>query len=279
MQIEIALASQEESLLSFDYLYGLHSALMHCLTVAKSDLADTLHNGSHRNRIKLFSFSPLSSMPQPRLVQVENDKRKRMLLGKRVWFRIASPWPELLNNLGEGLLRTGTLSICGKSFKVTGVAMTAPPEFSEHMTWRPFGQAASICCSWTQSGSEQKTYVYPDTVENNTPACERLLIDNLRHKWLRLREIRPDITESWLKDAEMKTLPEANNIKIEFLPLDERRADRTMQHYAKNSLIRSWRCPVCVSAPIPLQRLIWGSGLGEMGSQGYGLMQEGKSCC
>lgn len=279
MQIEISLAPQEDSLLGFDYLYGLHSVLMHCLTKAKVELANDLHDGNHRNRIKLFCFSPLNSMPQPQLVQVANDKRKRMLLGKRVWFRISSPWPELLNSLGEGLLQSGTLSVYGKVFRVAGVAMTAPPAFSKNMIWRPFGQAGSICCSWSQPGSERKTYIYPDTIEDNTPPCERLLIDNLLHKWLRLREIRPDITENWLKDVELDTLPDADNLKIEFLPLDGQRAYRTMQHYAKNSLIRSWRCPIRVSAPIPLQRLIWASGLGEMSSQGYGLVQEGKSCC
>ncbi|MDD5697882.1 MAG: CRISPR-associated endoribonuclease Cas6 [Victivallaceae bacterium] len=278
MQIEITLAPNEASMLSFDYLHGLHSALMHCLTSVQPELAGELHDGEHRNRLKLFTFSPLSSSPKPQLVQLENESRKKMLLGKRVWFRIASPWPELLNALGEGLLRIGNLSINGKSFKVTRVTMVAPPEFSESMVWRPFGQSGSICTSWTPRDSERKSYIYPDKTETGTPACAQLLTDNLIHKWQRLQEIRPDLTDAWLKDAGDGKAPAVEDVQVEFIPIDAKRPYRTMMHCVKNTAIKSWRCPVCVKAPLPLQRLIWSSGLGEQNSQGYGLVQEGKQC-
>lgn len=278
MQIEIKLVSAENSLLGFDYLYQLHSALMQTLTCRNPELAKEIHDGSHENRLKMFVFSPFSSSPQPQLVQVEGEKRKRMLLGDKIWFRLASPWPEFLNAAGESLLVAGKLNVAGKNFKISGVNMIAPPEFKEQMSWRPFGQSASICTPWSPPDTGKKFFIYPDKPQDNSPACSELLACNLYHKFKRLQEIRPDIADAWLKNSGMNELPPENSISIEFLPLSPTQSYKTVMNSVKNSTIRSWRCPVKITAPIPFQRLIWAAGLGSMNSQGYGLMQEGKPC-
>jgi len=280
MQLEITLNAVEESLMGFDYQYEFHSMLMQKLSTTQPELAADLHDGKHRNRIKLFVFSPLNSLPNPKLVQVENESRKRMLLGEKIWFRLASPVPEFINNLAEALLTAGTFGIGTKQFKVRNISMIAPPEMRETMVWRPFGQAGSICTAWTAPVAEKKLFRYPDYQgENDNPGCAELLTRNLYHKFQRLQEIRPDIAQAWLATAGLKELsPSLAPIKVEFLPLAAGRAYRTMLHRGKNDVIKSWRCPVQVTAPIPVQRLIWAAGLGVLGSQGYGLCQEGKSC-
>ncbi|OPY88929.1 MAG: CRISPR associated protein Cas6 [Smithella sp. PtaU1.Bin162] len=278
MQLEIKLKTKKDAIIKFDYLYEMHSALMSKIMNYNPDMAKELHEGKHKNRIKLFVFSPLNSMPNPRLVDIEGEKRKRMMLGERLWFRIASPIPEFLNTLGEAILSARTLSFGDNDFNVTGVNIVAPPEFKEEMIWRSFGQSASICTTWSPRSSEKKLFIYPDTTPEGSPDCAKLLAANLHHKFLRLNEIRDDIAKSWLADAGLKELPPEECIRIEFLPLSDKQEYRTIMHYGKSSAIKSWRCPVKVKAPVPIQRLIRVAGLGSLNSQGYGLVEEGKSC-
>lgn len=76
MQIEIKLAPHEESLLSFDYLYALHSAIMKTIDAFRPEMAESLHEGAHKNKLKLFTFSPLNSFPLPKLVQIDGEPKK-----------------------------------------------------------------------------------------------------------------------------------------------------------------------------------------------------------
>ncbi len=278
MQIEIQLIQYEESLLSFDYLYALHSAIMKTIDAFRPEMANALHEGVHKDRMKLFSFSPLNSWPLPKLVQIEGEPRKKMLLGQKVWFRIASPWPELLNSIGESLLKTQGLKLLNKSFQITQINMIAPPDLKEEMVWMPFGQSGSICTSWSLKNTERKLFVYPDKSIEGSPSCKELLTSNLYHKFKRLQEIRPDIASAWLRDSGAEIVsPEKTPISIEFLPLSKEKNYKNIMHSGKNTVIKTWRCPVKVSAPLPIQRLIWACGLGDMNSQGYGLTEEGKS--
>lgn len=274
MQIEIQLTPTDQSLLHFDYLYGLHSLLIKTINDFYPAFAKNLHDGIHKERIKLFSFSPLNSNSLE-LKAVEGEKRKRMLLGSRVWFRIASPWPEFLNTLGESLLRTSQICLNGKGFRITTINMVAPPEFKEKMNWRSFGQSASICTPWTPPDNKYKEYLYPDTMSDQAPSCKELLIANLVHKFQRLQEVREDIASAWLQDYECESIAESA-IDLEFHRHSSTQAYRRYSHQGKINHIRSWRCPVTITAPPPIQRLIWAIGLGSQNSQGYGLVQEGE---
>ncbi len=278
MQIEIKMSPFEESLLSFDYLYALHSVIMKQIDSVRPELANELHEGEHKNKLKLFTFSPLNSFPM-KLVQVDGEPRKKMLLGHNVWFRIASPWPELLNSIGESLLKSQNIKLLNKNFKITCINIIAPPELKEEMIWKPFGQSGSICTSWSQKGSDRKLFIYPDKRVEDSPDCVELLASNLYHKFHRLQEIRPDIASAWLRDAGIENVtPDKHPISVDFLPLSKEKAYRTIMHTGKNTVIKTWRCPVKVTAPIPIQRLIWACGLGDMNSQGYGLIEEGRIC-
>ena len=279
MQIEIQLKPLDKTILSYDYLYPMASMLKDALYKTAPEFSQELHDGLHKNRIKLFTFSPLNSAPNPKPVQIEGEKRKQMLLGKRIWFRVASPWPELLNSLGQSLLSNNQVRILAKNLKVETINMIAPPEMKETMVWRPFGQSASICTPWSPRTEKNKYFVYPDKYIDDSPDCASILKQNLIHKFQRLQEIREDIATAWLKSSETEKIDETTPITIDFIQYKETQAYKTVVHSGKNSPIRSWRCPVKVTAPIPIQRLIWATGIGTMNSQGYGLVQEGKNDC
>jgi len=279
MQIEVKMKSLDTGIITHDYLYPMAAMLKTVLTQTQPNLTEEIYEGRHKDRIKLFTFSPLNSYPGPKSVQVAGAKRRQMLLGEKIWFRLASPWPELLNALGQALLTFPEVRILAKQFRVTAINMIAPPELTESMVWRPFAQSASICTPWSRRADQKKLFLYPDSTANDAPSCAELIVKNLRHKLQRLNEIREDIAQAWQNHTDIKvTAAEQMPIAIEFLPLDEERSYRTLMHYGKNTVIRTWRCPVRVTAPIPVQRMIWATGLGAMNSQGYGLVQEGKQC-
>lgn len=200
--------------------------------------------------------------------------------GGRVYFRISSCWPDVLYALGEALLSQRILQIGGVKFEVQTVDLVAPPMMKERMVWRSFGQSGSVVTAWDVPESGHKAFQFPDNSESRAPNCAELLIANMRHKLLRLKDVRSDIfsnllTISDLSETDIKSIP----IEIEFLTLDERRSFRTAMNAIKGVNVLSWRCPVSINAPECFQRLIWGSGLGNMNSMGFGLVQEGKSCC
>ncbi|MEA2012462.1 MAG: CRISPR-associated endoribonuclease Cas6 [Verrucomicrobiota bacterium] len=277
MQIEIKIKPRDNEIISHDYLYSMSTMLKNVLSQIAPEFSTELHAGIHQNKIKLFTFSPLNSFPGPKSVQIEGEKRKQMLLGQRIWFRIASPWPELLNALGQALLTNNKIRIMSKKFKVEAINMIAPPEMKETMVWRPFGQSASICTPWSSRTENKKSFVYPDKSINNSPECASILKQNLIHKFQRLQEIRKDIATAWIKSAEIDKIDKNTPIEISFIPYSKDRPYKQVMHKGKNTPIRTWRCPVKITAPIPIQRLIWATGLGAMNSQGYGLVQEGKN--
>ncbi len=273
MQLEIHLSPLDSDALSPNYLHEMSAAFYHALTASSPGLAAKLHDGEEKSRIKLFVFSPLNSEPHP---QVVNDAGKTLLrFGRHIWLRFASIVPELVQGFGNALLEAGALRIANAKFKVEKVEMVRAPEWGERMVYRPFGQSGSIVCRFTSDGAVR--YQFPDNRERGIPTCSELLAANLRHKLLRLGDLRPDILENILSVSDftaddVKTLP----IKVEFLPTTADRAFKSMLHYHKGVPIRSFRCPVIVTAPEVVHRVIWDAGLGASNSQGYGLMTSGR---
>ena len=122
----------------------------------------------------------------------------------------------------------------------------------------------------------------PDDSENGIPSCRELIAGNLRHKLLRLRDVRPDIFENITTIANLDTdaisqLP----ITVEFLPLKENCSYRTLLYRLKGHNIRGFRAPVRITAPEAIHRIVWDCGLGACNSMGYGMVALGRntSCC
>ena len=130
-------------------------------------------------------------------------------------------------------------------------------------------------CRYQKDGKNY--FRMPDDSEPGIPACADLIAGNLRHKLLRLREIRPDIFENLMSigglDASaVAALP----IQVEFLPLMEGRAYRTRLTRIKGINVRAFRAPLRITAPEAVHRLVWETGVGSMNSMGFGTMTLGR---
>ena len=279
MQINLQFSSSGENLLSFNYQYELASALYQTLTARAPSLAKELHDGTHRNRIKLFVFSLFSSEPKPEPTKLP-DGRSGLKFGSQVWMRFGSIWPELLYQMADALQQQGGLCICGQKFRLDALTMVRTPEFRPEMTYRPFGQAGFLVCPYKKNG--KTLYQLPDDSELGIPSCRELIAGNLRHKLLRLREIRPDVFENIMSIGNLSAdavsqLP----IRVEFLPLSGTCAYRTRLICFKGVNVRGFRAPVRITAPEAVHRIIWSSGLGALNSSGWGLVELGRNstCC
>lgn len=274
MQIELQLSGSGDQVLSFDYCHELSAALYAALDRTFPELAKELHDGAHRSRIKLFAFSPFNSDPAPEPALLP-DGTSGLKFGSRIWMRFASPWPELVYHMAEALQKEKDMNIRGRHFRVESLKMVPAPEFAPTMTYRPFGQAGFIVCRYNKDG---KTFFQmPDDSEPGIPSCRELIAGNLRHKLLRLREIRTDIFEnimsiSGLGPDAIAELP----IGVEFLPLMKERPFRIRLVRIKGLNVRGFRAPVRITAPEAVHRIIWNAGLGSMNFMGFGLMEQGR---
>lgn len=272
MQIELQLAAVDDYALSHDYYYDLGVALLTVLSKHNAALANSLHEGAFRNRIKLYAFSPLNSDPKPTLTTLPNGQ-SGFVLGKRAWMRFAAAWPELVYALGDALLSQGEFNVRGKRLRIEKVEMVKPPAFSDTMVFRPFGQMGTICCRY---GKDRRVFFqHPDNSSEGVPSCAELLRENLRHKCLRLEKVRPDIFEnllslSGLKAEDVIAMP----IDVEVLPLTADKPFIKALHYIKTVPVSSFCARVKVTAPEIIQRLVWDCGLGALNSQGFGLVSQ-----
>ena len=197
------------------------------------------------------------------------DKTGGLIFKGMTTFRICSPWPELLNRLAEGLLAAQFFRVGSQVFRLAHAELLPPPSFEETMNWHPI-KPASIVTSWSDRKQQRKTSVLPDQpVEGQT--VEQLLAYNLFHKWQRLSEIRPDITDAWNTEGHIL---QHEDIHIECLPIDAGKPCKMKFHSIKGSPIKSWISPIRMNAPPPIQRVAWACGLGEMNSMGFGVMEE-----
>ncbi len=278
MQIAVTLTPETPVCLPFSYFPRMSAALYVALGKADSALATDLHEGAdHRNRIKLFGFSPLHS----RMCEVHPGNKAEKKDGGLIFkgpthFKVCSPWPELMNRMGEGLLVAQELRIGSQLLRVRGARLLPPPTFARTMTWRPT-KTGSIVTSWSPKGRNTKLYAFPDRPAEGQ-ACEALLRTNLIHKWRRLCEIRKDIAIAW-SGADPESAREAyapDDIRVTFptSATNDRKAYKTRLHHIKHNPVRSWQTQITITAPPPLQRLIWACGLGEMNSMGFGLIEE-----
>lgn len=278
MQISLRLFPETPIRLDFSYYPKLAAAVYQSISHADPDFADDLHGGElFRNRIKLFGFSPLYS----RQTEIHPENRSQNKSGGLIFkgecsFTVCSPWPELMNRLSEGFLKTSQLRIGSQLLRIQKALPAPMPDFKEKMAWR-FRQPASCVTSWSSRDENEKRYVLPGvSVDGRT--CEALLRQNLIHKWRRLKEIRPDIATAWLQKGTKVENEQADfaeeDICIRLLPLSSSRSFHKKRHQIKKAPVSSWIALVEITAPQAIQRIVWSCGLGEMNSMGFGVVEE-----
>jgi CRISPR-associated endoribonuclease Cas6 len=271
MQAIVTIFPETPVHLPFSYYDKLSAAIYGAIRDADSSFAHDLHDGhDHKNRIKLFAFSPLhSKMTEVRRPAPEKNYEGELVFKGQTTFRLCSPWPELLNRLAEGLLTAQFLRIGSQLLHINRIELIAPPPFAETMKWQPV-KTASIVTTWSDRETSTKRCILPDQKEGDQ-TTETLLQYNLHHKWQRLREVRPDIIQSWsAEDASVET----DHIETRLLPFDANTLFKTKFHTIKGNPVKSWIAPVQIKAPLPIQRIAWSCGLGEMNSMGFGVVEE-----
>lgn len=271
MHAEITLFPETPIHLNFNYFDKLSSAIYCAIRNSDSDFAHNLHDGEdHKSKIKLFGFSPLhSKMTELRHPDPVTKKEGELIFKGLTTFRINSPWPELLNRLAEGLLAEQFLRIGSQVFRINQIGLIAPPPFAETMTWQPL-KPASIVTTWSDREAKTKRCILPGQSENGQ-TTETLLQYNLYHKWQRLNEVRPDIIQSWTPE----NIPvDLDSIHTQLLTWNDSTPFKSKFHIVKGNPVKSWIAPVQINAPIPIQRIAWSCGLGEMNSMGFGVVQQ-----
>jgi len=278
MQISLLLIPETPIRLDFSYYPKLAAAVYQAISYADPNFADDLHDGElYRNRIKLFGFSPLYS----RQTEIHPENTRQNKSGGLVFkgtcsFTICSPWPELMNRLGEGFLRTSQLRIGSQVIRIQRAMLTPMPDLKEKMAWH-FRQPASCVTSWSSKDENKKRYALP-RVPVYGRTCEALLLQNLIHKWRRLKEIRPDIAAAWLRKGAKGEKEPADfveeDIRVRLLSLSGAKNVHKKRHQIKKAPVFSWIAPVEITAPQAIQRVAWSCGLGEMNSMGFGVVEE-----
>ncbi len=273
MQLNIQLNVETPVFLPFDYNYKLASNLYHLILKSDEKLGTNIHNGDDfKSRIKLFCFSPLHSKIMEVKQSTTDNGDSGLIFKGASSFRVATPWPELLNALGEGLLNEKEIRVGSQIFQVKDAKLIKPPVFKETMQWKPM-RHGSIVTGWSEKQTKKKIYLYPGD-NNDSISIESVLQRNLIHKWYRLCEIRQDIALEWSDVShDVKRIYSEKDITIGFPPHGSDISFRKKLHHIKESPVRSWYAEVKIRAPIGIQRLVYSAGLGQMNSMGFGLVE------
>lgn len=273
MQFEIKLKAQNKECLEYNYYYHLSAALYSILQKHDPRLAQDLHDGSSKSMLKMFVFSCINSFPKP--VHYSQGIFSGMHLGNKIWMRFSSIIPEIAYAMAEALQKEKEIRIGNLVLQIQTISLVTPVNFAPEMVYRPFGQAGMIVCK--QAINKKNYFQYPDNPTPEMPSCKTLIAENLRHKLLRLKDIRKDLFENILSTSGLtEARVRQQKIEVEFLPLSADRFYRTGLFTIKNTPIRAFCAPFKLTAPEPFHRILWECGAGNSNSQGFGFVTLGK---
>ena len=273
MQFEIKLSVQNGKCLEFNYQHHLSAALYSILGKHYPALAQDLHDGTSKSMLKMFVFSCINSLPKP--VCCTEGNFSGMRLGSKIWMRFSSIIPEIAYAMAESLQKEKEIRIGAVVLSVQNISLVPPMDFAPATVYRPFGQAGMIICKQYKDGKNY--FQYPDNPTPEIARCGTLIAENLRHKLLRLKDIRNDLFEnilsaSNLTEEKLRQQP----VEIQFLPLNADRLYRTGCFTIKNSVVHAFRAPFRMTDPEPFHRILWECGAGNLNSQGFGFVMLGK---
>lgn len=270
MRIKILLFPHQPVFLTFSYYHHLSSALYEVLGGVDPDFSREIHHGAtHRNRIKLFNFSPLNSKAIQIVRKGEIGREDGGLVFKGLTsFCISSPSAEIIRRWFAGIKNIQQLRVGSQAFWVKKVEFLEIPDFQSEMIWVPV-RNAGVVNAWTPIAGSGKRYLMPRQ-EFEGMTAETLLADNLVHKWRRLTETYPEVAKAWATGENMTLKEKKVHVHIE----NRLRGDEFVHkaHLIKSTYVRSWAAPVRIVAPMSIQRLVWTCGLGEMNSMGFGMV-------
>jgi CRISPR-associated endoribonuclease Cas6 len=222
-------------------------------------LGSTIHalsdpRGRHANADpRLFSVSP------PLWKHIEAEDQKILLKGKGSIIFCSADTNQL-----NRIFNHREINIAGNLFELFRVEFIEDPLFESTMTWR-VPLHGGIIAGYTEKETKKKYEFTPVDFPNETKiSLER----NLRSKWAQFSKDFPkravlwsaeENPSEWIKSQEIQVVvPNKNIITISQI---------------RQTTVKAWRGRVTVTAPPPIQRLIWAAGLGQKAGCGFGFVE------
>jgi CRISPR-associated endoribonuclease Cas6 len=246
MRVRLHLSPKSgEAILPKGFHYSLGSAV-HTLSDPR---------GRHANSDpRLFSVSP----PLWKDIRVE-DQRIRLKGAGSIIFCSAD------TNQLNTIFNYREINIAGNVFDLFRVELVEEPFFESTMTWR-VPLHGGIITGYTEKETKKKYEFTPVKFPSETKTS---LERNLRSKWTQFckdfskRAVLWSASESpveWLNGQEIQVVvPDKNIITISQI---------------HQTTVKAWRGRITVMAPLPIQRLIWASGLGQKAGCGFGYVEQ-----
>lgn len=244
MRIGIELKTAEIVKIPIHYNYYLQSFIYRHLSPL---VAERFHNKGveYQKRIfKLYTFSKILT----RLEKIKEFFR----VEDKIYFEIASPFNELLQDLGTNLLKVSDVSIAGTHFSISGINVRKPLDDIERLDFIQLSPI-TVYSTLQKADGEKKVYYYSPQEREFT----NMVHANLLKKYAAFYGVD-------------------YNGKLEFKTIKVGAHNHKVLKYMKNkehpTVIKAWEGLYRILAEPEMIRLAYDCGLGSKNSQGFGMM-------
>jgi|SRR5579871_4681456 len=253
MRLRVTCELKRETAFPVNHQHALCSLTYGLLRQSDPEFARTLHDegykaGEDARRVKLFCFSTLRA-----------PKQRRRIVGETLWLGpgtvgwvVSSPCASFLTHFATGLLNRGGLQVGEKVLPIVQAQTCPTPDFGSG--------AAHLTCLTPIVASipdeKGKRYLRP----GDTAAFSDALHRNLLRKYAALHGHAPDASASFTLTWDADYLarnPNGGQKKICFKGID----------------VIGVQAPCTISGTPALLELAYDSGLGELNSSGFGMIE------
>jgi CRISPR/Cas system endoribonuclease Cas6 (RAMP superfamily) len=157
------------------------------------------------------------------------------------------------------------INIAGNLFDLFRVELIEEPLFESTMIWR-VPLHGGIITGYTEKETKKKYEFTPVQFPNETKiSLER----NLRSKWAQFCKDFPKRAVLWSAEENPSEWIQSQDIQV---AVPNKNIITISQ--IRQTTVKAWRGRVTVVAPLPIQRLIWATGLGQKSGCGFGYVEQ-----
>ncbi|WP_194830727.1 CRISPR-associated endoribonuclease Cas6 [Laceyella tengchongensis] len=244
MRVEVTFHIAEEMLLPYDLNYPISSFIYHCVMQADPDLAQWLHDTGLEHRGKKYKPFVFSRCYFTSRINLKSAMKVKGSLA----FQLDSIKPEIVQRFIEGVWRVGQLSLNDAIFPLADVRILPPVPFERKMVYQALG-----------------SIVVPTQIDGQVIYCHPLdsqFYDSMRYSlknWYTLR---------WNEE-----FPEEEILRIQLYRPEKfnlKKAAVLTRYKEKN--LKGYQIPLVIETSTKMHQVIYESGLGSYGSQGFGMV-------
>lgn len=265
VRIKINFSIPYGSKFPFSYRYELSSWIYRILNQSDATFAQQLHETGYRlktdelRRYKLFTFSPLNIFP----FKTHKDQQVIVARTNEVSLQVSFYADAALKHFIAGLfqkqhLGLGTQKVPAVDMYVNQVEILPEPTFSNRHT---YVTESGICLGVREAGKTQATYLSPQD-----RAYEYHLFKSIKHKYHTIQQHFSQLPPwaSFRQEFDWYLLPRHKAVKPKLITIKA--------HTSAETKVKGFCCAFELKAPVPVQQLLYYSGLGEKSSMGFGWM-------